>query len=127
MRQLILSLLALTGLCAAAGCTYYSALTPPPPGRVADLDTEARTIVISRGVALGFRCISAWGDPCSKEGQATLDDPKVAQVYPAYLNRLEPHAWGSFTPTSYVVVGLTAGQTVLRIPDQDPITITVKE
>ncbi len=120
-------LLILLGLITTAGCTFYKALTPPPPGRVAHLNRMDGTIRISRGVALGFECVSSWDNtPCSKD-QATVDDTNVAQVYPAYLGKLKRYITGSHAPTSYVLVGLTAGQTVLRIPEEDPITVTVEE
>ena len=105
-------------------CTTYRTLTPPPPSRVATLDTSDDVLRISRGVALGFECVTGGGNPCS-EGQATIDNPSVAKVYPAHINQLERYVDGTFTPTSYVVVGVTPGETVLRIPGEDPLRVIV--
>jgi len=120
--------LPLVMLCALAlsdvACTDYRTLTPPPPGRVATLNSSDDEVRISRGVALGFECTTGGGNPCS-EGQATVDDTNVAMVYPAYLNRLERFMEGTFTPTSYVVVGVNPGETVLRIPGEDPLRVVV--
>jgi len=49
----------------------------------------------------------------------------VATVYPAYLNRPERCFEGTFTPTSYVVIGLAPGKTVLRIPGENPPRVVV--
>jgi hypothetical protein len=108
------------------GCTHYRAISAPPPSRVAMLNSGDGEITISRGVALGFECTTASGDPCSK-GNATIDDQNVATVYPAYLNRLDHFMSGTLTPTSYVIVGVNPGETVLRIPDEDPLRVIVVE
>jgi hypothetical protein len=110
----------------ASGCTYYGALTPPPPGRVASLNTSDNELRLSRGVALAFECVTPNGNPCS-EGVATIDDPKVAQVYPAHVGKLDRYMQGTFTPASYVVVGLAPGKTLLRIPGEDPLHVIVQE
>ena len=109
-----------------SGCTYYGALTPPPPGRVASLNTSDNELRLSRGVALAFECVTPGGNPCS-EGVATVDDPKIAQVYPAHVGKLDRYMQGTFTPASYVVVGLTTGKTTLRIPGEDPLFVIVQE
>lgn len=108
----------------ASSCTSYRTLTPPPPSREASLNTSDNELRISTGVALAFECTTAGGNPCSK-GVATIDDPSIAKVYPAYLNRLSNYFDGTFSPTSYVVVGMKPGETVLRIPDEDPLRVIV--
>lgn len=108
------------------GCTTYRSLTPPPPGRVAALNNADGELLISQGAALAFECTTAGGNPCSKD-QATIDNQHVARVYPAHLNRLDRYFDGTFAPTSYVVVGVNAGETVLRIPDEDPLRVIVVE
>lgn len=115
----------LAGIALACGaCTSYRTVTAPPPDHVAALDSAHDQLRISAGVAVAFECTTAWGNPCS-DGDATVDDPKIARVLPAHLDRLESYMDGTFTPTSYVVVGVHAGTTVLRIPDEDPVTVTV--
>jgi len=111
-------------LLAGPACTTYRTLTPPPPSRVATLNTADNEVRISPGVALAFECITPGGNPCGN-GDATMDDPKVAKVFPAHVNRLDRFMSGSFTPTSFVVVGVKPGETVLRIPDEDPLRIIV--
>ncbi len=115
-------LLAIVLACSA--CTSFRAVTPPPPSRVASMDNAHDELSVSRGVALAFVCTTAWGNPCSA-GKATIDDPKVARVLPAHLNRLDTYMNGSFAPTSYVVVGVSPGRTVLRIPGEDPVKVVV--
>ncbi|MFW5738887.1 MAG: hypothetical protein ACOC1F_00830 [Myxococcota bacterium] len=124
IRSGLLPLLAL--VVAGTGCTTYRTLTPPPPSREASLDSSDRELRISTGVALAFECITPGGNPCSK-GQATIDDTSVAKVYPAYLSRLDRFFSGTFTPSSYVVIGVKPGQTVLRIPDEDPMRVIVMD
>lgn len=116
-------LLAIT-LLGAPACTSYYTLTPPPPSRTATLDSSENEIQLSPGVALGFTCLTAAGNPCA-DGQATVDDPKVAKVYPAHVNRLDRYIDGTFAPTSYVVVGLAPGETTLHIGDEDPLRVVV--
>lgn len=119
-----LSAAALVVVFAATGCTSYRALNAPPPSRVATLDNAHDALRISAGVALAFECTTAWGNPCSA-GTATVDDPTVAKVMPAHLGRLSAFANGSLPPTSYVVVGVKPGQTLLRVPGEDPVRVVV--
>ncbi len=105
-------------------CTHMEALTVAPPGRTATLNGSAHEIAISPGVALALKCTSGWGNPCAA-GQATVDDPKVARVYPAHLEKLEWYTDGKFAPTSYVVVGVSPGDTVLRISGEEPVRVVV--
>ena len=109
-----------------SACTHFQALTAAPPGRTATLNNTKNEIVLSPGVALAFRCTTAGANPCAA-GQATVENPKVAQVYPAHLENLEWYIEGKFTPTSYVVVGLSPGETVLRISGEDPLRVIVQE
>ena len=119
-----LALLALS-VVVEAGCTHVEPLTVAPPGRSADVDGDKHSIVLSRGVAVAFSCTTAWGHRCSET--ASVDDAKVARVYPAHLERLEWFSDGKFKPTSFVLVGLNPGATTLRIHDEPPFRITVKE
>ena len=125
MKKLLMMLSLLAAL-PVTGCTYYQTLTPPPPGRQASLNSSDNEITISKGVALGFECTTGGGNPCSK-GAAKVDDESVAKVFPAYLNRLDRFVSGTYAPTRYVIVGVKPGQTWLRIPDEDPLRVTVVE
>ena len=111
-------------LIAGPACTTYRTLTPPPPSRVASLNTSDDELRVSQGVALGFECITAGGNPCA-QGQATIDNQNVAKVFPAHMNQLSHYMEGTFTPTSYVVVGVSPGETVMRIPGEDPLRVIV--
>lgn len=106
-------------------CTTYTALTPPPPGYTASLNTVSDELTISPGVAIAFECVTAGGNPCS-DGQATVADPTIAKVFPAYLSGLKQYYSGTYKPSSYVVVGMKPGRTTLQIPDQDPLQIIVQ-
>ena len=118
------SILLVVVVVACSACTSYRTVTAPPPGHVASLDNAHDQLRVSQGVAIAFECTTAWGNPCSA-GQASIDDPKVARVLPAHLDRLETYLDGTFAPTSYVVVGVAPGKTVLRIPGEDPVAVEV--
>ena len=107
-------------------CSHMDALTVAPPGRTATLNDTTREIALSPGVALALRCTTGWGNPCAA-GQATVDDPKIARVYPAHLEKLEWYPDGTFAPTSYVVVGVSPGETVLRVSGEEPVRVVVGE
>jgi hypothetical protein len=109
---------------ACSACTSYHAVTPPLPGRSASLDNAHDQLTVSQGVALGFECVTAWGNPCTA-GQATIDDQKVAKVYSAHLNHLEGFLNGVLPPTSYVVVGVNPGRTTLHIPGESALRVVV--
>ena len=123
-RQLWISGFALL-LLAAAGCdTRFTALSVPPPGKIAELDDGDRRIEISRGVALAFECVSHYGDPCSG-AVASVEQPQVADVFSGYLDVLtEARLYGSQpkggAPRSiFVVVGRQAGEARLRVNSGD--------
>ncbi len=115
---------ALAALLASTACTSYRALNAPPPSRVATLDNAHDALRISEGVALAFECTTAWGNPCSA-GTASVDNPTVATVLPAHLGRLASFVDGTLPPTSYVVVGVKPGETLLRVPGEDPVRVVV--
>jgi hypothetical protein len=118
------TLFLLVAIAVCTGCTSYRALTAPPPSRVASLNDSRDELRVSQGVALAFECVTAWGNPCSA-GQASIDDEKVAKVLPAHLNRVDPYIEGSLQPTSYVVVGVSPGETTLHIAGEDPVRVVV--
>src|SRR5262249_42773452 len=84
--------------------------------RVAKLDREGDRVEISRGVALAFECRDGNYAPC-ENASATADDTRIAQILPAHLNDVsEPWDWGGPNPkTAFVVVGVAAGTTKLRV------------
>lgn len=118
----------------ATGCTYYRAITPPPPGKQAHLDTAKDELRISEGVAVAFECVDGSGGPCEPRNAAT-DDPEIAEVHPAHANELRPDgmqghhgpASGSLPPSAYVVVGMSPGETTLRVGDEDPLRVIVEQ
>lgn len=110
-----LGLLAAAAL--AVGCNpVFHAISAPPLAKTARLDSRAETIELSPGVALAFECLNPAGDPCEK-ATASVDDPKVAGVAPAYLDRLSASwRWRGPQPQSgFVVWGVAAGKTVIRV------------
>ena len=123
-------------LAALAGCgdVYVQALTVPPPGKVAQLDAENLELEVSRGVAFAFECTESNSDytgPC-RDSTLSSDDAAIAQAFPSYLDSLAgAYGGGDLGPRSrsaFVVVGMTAGKTDLRLatPDKDlSIRVTV--
>lgn len=94
-----------------------NALTTPPTGKQALLDSSEHTITLSRGVALGFDC--QLDGPCAA-ASATVDDGNLALVFPAYLDQLQANYTGgvyagSAVKTGFVLVGKVEGKTTLRV------------
>jgi hypothetical protein len=108
----------------ASACTRYEALNAPPPERVAELDQRAGVVSLSPGVALALECTSFWGERCEPE-RMRVADARVAEVHAAHLGHLEQFRSGRFVPTSFVVVGVSPGETSLTIPGEDPLRIVV--
>jgi hypothetical protein len=95
-----------------AGCeNRYEALTGPPPGLVASLDDESKTIRLTEGVSLAFECFEGDGrDPCARD--RSVADSVVAQIFPANLDTLTDNfRKGPQTRSAYVLVGLKPGKT----------------
>ena len=100
------------------------ALSTAPPGRTGWLDTKHRHLTVSTGVAIAFAC-EKLGGPC-KHARATSDDPAIAEVVPADLERLQARvepgwtASTSMVPTSsFVVVARAAGETTIHVRSAD--------
>jgi hypothetical protein len=118
-----------------AGCDHISvtALTVPPPGKVADLDDESLDMKLSRGIAIGFECyttMSSYYGPC-RDATVKVKDESVAQAFASYLDSTaESHDGGPSGPrarTAFVVVGLEVGTTELEVSTSDAdITVSVK-
>jgi hypothetical protein len=105
---------------AIAGCNpYITQQSVAPPGRAARLDSvdgfwgvKHYRLEISEGVALALTCNE--GGPCHTVNVIS-EDPAIAEVRPASLNRLE-HGYGAHAPSSaFVVVGKAPGQTKLHL------------
>lgn len=117
-----LAKLILLGACVSLmGCQVrLSALTTPPPTRVADLNDGDEIFVISRGAALAFECDYSdfWsGGPCTGATVA-IDDERIAKVYPAHVDQLVPGGFETMSTTQqvgFVVVGVSTGTTTLRL------------
>jgi len=110
-------LCALAFMLSTAGCAPdLTALTNPPPGRVASIDNQDDFIELSRGVALAFECVGC-NDP-----SISVDDESIAELRGAYLTELQD-SW-SATPldrTGYVLLGMLPGTTKLhvKLPDRE--------
>jgi hypothetical protein len=116
-RAWVLAALAL-GACKP---TLY-AMSMPPPGRTGWLDSKELTLEVSPGVALAFACEKWDGGPCRK-ATATSDDPRIADVVPAHLARLDARLDNTTTSmvpaTSFVVVAHAAGTTAIHVHSDD--------
>jgi hypothetical protein len=113
------ALVALALAASGAGCAppSFQAITTPPPFTQAELCDGASscggdlTITLTSGVALAFTCTDSGGDPCTGV-DATVADPTVATVLPAYLDALS----GDGQPQSaLVLVGVEVGDTTLAV------------
>lgn len=128
----------------AAGCsqTTVTVLTQAPPGRAAFVDAEARTLTLSRGVAVALECTTwseAWSGPC-RELAPALDDESLATLLPVHLDALpgqtvrnsvgstdETTVVGPSDRAGFVLVAAAAGEGVLTVASQDgpPITLAL--
>ncbi len=108
-------LLAATSLSLSACGPFFHAASTPPPTRTASLNRASDQIEISTGVALAFECRSG-GTPC-EDAKAVSQDPNIAQVLPAHINRTtERWRWRGPQPrTGFVVYGVAPGKTTLRV------------
>jgi hypothetical protein len=98
-----------------AGCeNRYEALTAPPPGLTASLDDQEKTILLSKGVSIGFECFDGTNrEPCSRD--ASSADRGTALIFPANLDTVtENYQHGPQPRSAFVVVGIAEGQTKVQ-------------
>jgi hypothetical protein len=108
---------------ATAGCPSLYAVSSAPPLTSAELDLVDDRIELSKGVALAIDCYDPWwGGPC-EELAVTVDDPSIATVARAHLDKYRDRAGFVYDPQSqrsvFVVAGVSPGQTTLRIESDD--------
>jgi hypothetical protein len=109
------------GLLLAGGCSpHFVAVTTPPVTRAARLDQFEDTLEISPGVAVGFECFSWDWEACQK-ATASVDDPKIARVAPAYLDDVSKfwHWRGPAPRSAFVIWGVAPGKTVVRVRSEN--------
>lgn len=107
------------------GCTHYGAISSPPPGKTASVDSQNDRATISRGVALAIECSGC------KVGESFSDDSTIASVLPASVDALSEGATSGsrISDPTFVLVGENVGATRVRIavlnqPDID-LQVTV--
>lgn len=126
----------------AIGCseTTVTVLTQAPPGRAAFVDSEARSLTVTRGVAVALEC-TAWTEqyagPC-RELTVELDDDALATVMPVHLDALpgqtvrssigttdETTVVGPADRAGFVLVAAVAGSTAMTVstPDGPPVSL----
>ena len=120
-------LCALLGLAATnAGCIGFSAVSSAPVSKegVMRIEDDRPTIRVSKGVALAIECRDTWmGSPCENATAQTVD-AGVAKVLPAHLDKardgfMQTYDSASSQRTIFVVAGVDAGETELRITSGD--------
>ena len=109
-----------------AGCEpTLSALTTPPPGREAELDTESDAVRISEGVALAIECRGQSG-PCTALALES-DDAAVADARVVFRDELASSTGGPRSAAAFVIVGRRAGETRVRLSsDEGSRTLAVE-
>lgn len=106
------------------GCDpRVSALTEAPPTAVAELDTSARSVRLSEGIAFAMECISYSGTSCENASAASAD-VSIAQVFPAFVDMVAPgdayqRSIGDEPRAVFVVVGEKPGDTTISITSGD--------
>ncbi|OGQ23981.1 MAG: hypothetical protein A2138_11880 [Deltaproteobacteria bacterium RBG_16_71_12] len=131
-----LAAIAAPALVLALGCseTTVTVLTQAPPGRAAFVDSEARTLTVTRGVAVALEC-TAWTEdyagPC-RDLSAVLDDESLATILPVHLDALpgqtvrssagfedETTVIGPADRAGFVLVAAAAGNGALTVTTPD--------
>ncbi|MEJ7604161.1 MAG: hypothetical protein WKG01_40225 [Kofleriaceae bacterium] len=109
----------------AACSPSLTAQSVAPPGRAARLDAvsgfwgvKSYRLELSEGVAFALTCHK--GGPC-EHLVATSDDPKIAQVRTAALQRLDPAGFSDSqaAAAAVVIIGKTPGTTTIRVRSKD--------
>ena len=101
---------------ASVGCqTRLTAISDPPPGKVAEVDISAKTVELSKGVALAIRCTDQ-GSPCA-DLSVTFDDD-IASVRSGYFVD-EDAAEGAKAPSVFVVIAGKTGNTTMHVRGDD--------
>lgn len=124
----LMSTLAVLTLLIACGNTTVTFLTQAPPGRIATVDVQSETLLISRGLAVAFDCVE-WDDsysgPC-RDMAVTLGDDAIGENIPAHLDAFagqnvysqsddELTVGGPTDRQGGVVLALAEGETTLTI------------
>lgn len=125
MRSLSAIATVLAAACTAGCSPLLVDVSTPPPSKVAEHTREifADDVVhLSRGVVIAFDCLDPWDfSPCHAESVRT-DDPAIARVLRAHLERQKSPWGGGYDTTQkegYVLVGVKPGATSLFIGGPD--------
>lgn len=113
MNRLLIAMV----LCVAATACgpRFHAMTTPPPGREATLTEQQKfwggfkyDVRLTEGtvLAVGCDCVSL---------AISADDPRVATVMQAHATNKNPMTQREARVTSFVVVGVRPGKTVIRV------------
>ncbi|HEY5938656.1 MAG TPA: hypothetical protein VIU61_28590 [Kofleriaceae bacterium] len=126
MKALGLVLLAAASLAACNPTLTAQSIAPPGRSMVFDSvdgwwgNTKYYRLEMSEGVAFAVTCED--GGPCEKL-VATSDDPNVAEVRPAALQKLATDFRGNnqtqFALSAVVIVGKHPGMTTIRLRSKD--------
>ncbi|MBI1947311.1 MAG: hypothetical protein HYS27_16575 [Deltaproteobacteria bacterium] len=127
-------------LALACSETTVTVLTQAPPGRAAFVDSETRTLTVTRGVAVALEC-TAWTEeysgPC-RDLSAALDNEALATILPVHLDALpgqtvrssvgttdETTVVGPADRAGFVLVASQAGSTGMTVstPDGPPVSL----
>lgn len=108
-------LLAAAWILAGCGDVQLSAVTAPPPGAVAELDDDCRTVRLSRGVALAIECVHTLDGPCGELAPRSSDEA-VVRGLPGYSDALVPwYPRDDRQRSVFVVVGGEPGSAELSL------------
>lgn len=127
MKALGLAALAVVALAACNPTLSAQSIAPPGRNMVFDSvdgfwgNTKYYRLEMSEGVAFAVTCEKS--GPCEKL-VATSDDPGVAEVRPAALQKLVPTDYRGMNQTqiamsAVVIVGKHPGQTTIRLRSKD--------
>lgn len=111
MKKILLLVATMT--LATACDPALEAITVPPPGARADLDTDNDRITLSLGAALAVACTDG-GDLCDYM-EVTVANPSIAGARVAYENALEFTFVGQRPATSFVIFGRRVGNTTVTV------------
>lgn len=120
-------LLALSAM--AAGCTptLYAVSTPPPTRDAEHSQTPFQDDVlhVSKGVAIAFDCFDPFLGGSCRDASAKIDDPEIAKVFPAHLEREKDPYFGGYGDarrrSGFVMVGVKEGRTTVHVQSAEGV------
>lgn len=114
---------------ATTGCSpsLYAVSTPPPTrdAEHSSIPFQDDVLRLSRGVAIAFDCYDPFLGGSCREATAKIDDPEIAKVFPAHLERAKDPYYGGYGDarrrSGFVMVGVKEGRTTVHVQSAEGV------